>query len=67
MPVRDVSAFAARIGAVITDGPRREQMGRRAAEHAKSYAWSKIAERLLTLFADVLNERRPGTNRRQGW
>jgi D-inositol-3-phosphate glycosyltransferase len=36
-----------------------------AAEHAKHYAWSSIAERLLTLFADVLNERRPGLNRRQ--
>jgi D-inositol-3-phosphate glycosyltransferase len=65
VPVRDASAFAARIGTLISDPHRIEQMGRRAAEHAKHYSWANIAERLLTLFADVLNERRPGLNRRQ--
>jgi len=65
VPVRDVGAFASRIGIIVNDPFKSEQMGRRAAEHAKTYAWSSIAERLLTLFADVLNERRPGLNRRQ--
>lgn len=64
VPVRDAAAFAARIGTFVKDPHRSEQMGRRAAEHAKHYAWSSIAERLLTLFSDVLNERRPGSARR---
>jgi len=64
VPVRDAGVLASRIGFLINDPQRSEQMGRRAAEHAKTYAWSSIAERLLTLFADVLNERRPGLNRR---
>ena len=65
VPVRDAGALASRIGLLVSDPYRSEQMGRRAAEHAKTYAWASIAERLLTLFADVLNERRPGLNRRQ--
>ncbi len=53
VPVREPQAIAASIADLLSDPEKRKSMGRRAAEVAQEYAWSKIVDRLLVIFAQV--------------
>jgi D-inositol-3-phosphate glycosyltransferase len=50
VPVREPQVLAQRILQVIEDPSRRAAMGAAAANLAQDYAWSKIVDRLLTVF-----------------
>ncbi len=58
VPVREPAALASRITALLTDSATRERLGRSAHEVAKTYAWQHIADRLLTVFDDVVSRRK---------
>jgi D-inositol-3-phosphate glycosyltransferase len=53
IPVREAHSLAQRIEQIIRDGHKREKMGQQASHLAQDYSWSKIADRLLTIFANV--------------
>lgn len=53
IPVREPDALAERIRWLLTDATRGEKMGQKAALVARNYAWSNIADRLMSLFEDV--------------
>jgi phosphatidylinositol alpha-mannosyltransferase len=54
VPPSDVDALAAAVIDVMSDEPRRIEMGRAAREHAlANYAWSDIARRLEEVYLDV--------------
>ncbi|MDX1991458.1 MAG: glycosyltransferase [bacterium] len=57
VPVREPAALAERIIALLTHPQQREEMGQNAAELARTYAWSNIADRLLPIFEDVAARR----------
>ncbi len=50
VPVREPSALAQRMIALLTDEAKQAQMGEAAHEIAKSYSWSKITDKLLETF-----------------
>jgi D-inositol-3-phosphate glycosyltransferase len=47
---RDPSAFAGRIGELISDASLRESMGVAARERAARYTWDRAVERLIALY-----------------
>ncbi|MCA9913424.1 MAG: glycosyltransferase [Anaerolineae bacterium] len=53
VPVREPQAIAASIADLLSDTQKRKEMGRRAAEVAQEYAWGRIVDRLLTIFAGI--------------
>lgn len=57
IPVREPHSLADRMEMLASDVPRRLAMGQRAMRVAQEYAWSNIADRLLTIFEDVLAQR----------
>lgn len=57
VPSREPNALADRILKVVRDREKRAEMGRNATLVAQSYAWENIADRLITLFDDVLASR----------
>ncbi len=59
VPTREPATLAARILKLIQHPDERETMSQHAAQHARDYAWSLIADQLILLFEDVL-ERRSG-------
>ena len=61
IPVREPSALAERIMALITDDAKTEKMGQQASHLAQGYDWAKIVDRILALFDDILEQRRPQT------
>jgi D-inositol-3-phosphate glycosyltransferase len=54
VPQRDPEALATKIELLLSDPVLRMRLGRRAACWAESYGWPVIADRLLTLFSDVI-------------
>ncbi len=54
IPTREPQALADRIGYLLTNAAHSQEMGQNAAEVARTYAWSNIANRLLALFEDIL-------------
>ncbi|MGJ3238989.1 MAG: glycosyltransferase [Anaerolineae bacterium] len=57
VPVRQPEAIAERLYALITHGTLAEGMGQRAVRIAQDYAWHNIANRLLSIFDDVLGKK----------
>lgn len=57
IPVREPAALAGRIEQLLRDSQHYRVMGANAALLAKEYAWPRIADRLLTIFDDVLARR----------
>jgi D-inositol-3-phosphate glycosyltransferase len=53
VPVREPQAIAAQIAELLSDPEKCAEMGRRAAEVAQEYAWSKIVDRVLAIFNTV--------------
>lgn len=51
VPVREPSALAERIIALLTDDAQQVRMGWAAHETAKNYSWAKITDKLLEAFA----------------
>jgi glycosyltransferase involved in cell wall biosynthesis len=52
-PPRHPEAFLGFAEQLITDAGRREQMGTVACEHAQSYAWPAVLDRLMGYYHDV--------------
>jgi D-inositol-3-phosphate glycosyltransferase len=58
VPAREPGQLAGRIQTLVRDDAVRQQMGDEAARRAGGYAWPTIADRLLTIFEDILAQRR---------
>ena len=54
VPVRDPVALADRISQILNHPEERLQLATHAAETAREYAWSRIADRLITVFEAVM-------------
>jgi D-inositol-3-phosphate glycosyltransferase len=54
VPVDDPQLLADRLMELLSDKELRETMGRNAAQSAREYAWPKITERIVKLYAEVL-------------
>jgi D-inositol-3-phosphate glycosyltransferase len=57
VPWRDPSLFAQRIAALLTDGPLRRRMQRRAREHACGYAWTSAAAATERVYQQLVTSR----------
>ncbi|MEM9954163.1 MAG: glycosyltransferase [Chloroflexota bacterium] len=57
VPVRQADVIAERITRLVTDNTLARSMGDNAAELAKQYAWSNIADRLCAVFNDILGQK----------
>ena len=62
IPTREPVTLAQSIIELLSNAQRSEQMGHQASHLAQSYAWPKIADRLLTIFEDVLRPRSEGAS-----
>jgi len=51
----DPSAYADRIGRLLSNPELAQQMGRRASMLAQRFSWSRTADRLLSLFDDAID------------
>ena len=54
VPVREPAALAARIRTVLEDPAKRQQLAQNATQLAQEYAWPRIADRLLNIFAEMV-------------
>ena len=54
VPAREPLKLAERIADVLRDPEGRDRMGERAAETARTYAWSLIVDELLRVFEEML-------------
>lgn len=52
-PPGDAARFAEQIGRLLTDTSLRGRLGRQAAESARSYRWSAVADRVLGIYRSV--------------
>lgn len=57
VPVREPEALADRVALILGDVEKSRQMGQRASHLAQDYAWPRIADSLLTIFCEILNQR----------
>jgi D-inositol-3-phosphate glycosyltransferase len=60
VPVDDAQALADRLALLLTDPQLRQELGRRAAESAREYAWENIAARMLKLYEQILSKEPEG-------
>lgn len=58
VPVREPDALAAKIRILITEPETQKRLSQNAAELARRYSWSQIADQILLVFTDVLTRRR---------
>ncbi len=61
VPGHEAGAWAQRLGDLLADGERREQLGRGAVEHAAAYSWDATVDGLLGAYSAALG---PGQSRR---
>ncbi|MFN2118518.1 MAG: glycosyltransferase [Candidatus Promineifilaceae bacterium] len=54
VPSRDPETLAERIYELLVNDSCRERLGRNAREHARKYAWSNIAEKMLEVYDKLL-------------
>jgi D-inositol-3-phosphate glycosyltransferase len=59
VPSRDPEALAESIYTLLTNDDCRKRMGMQALEHARRYAWPRIANRMLGLYRDLYRELLP--------
>lgn len=57
VPVDDPKALAEQLALLINDPILREKLGAQAAQAAKDYAWEKIADRIISVYQDLLASR----------
>jgi D-inositol-3-phosphate glycosyltransferase len=67
VPVREPAALAERITFLLNNPQFRRSMGQAAAALAQSYGWSAIADRLLSVFAGVIERPRLTHHKRSGY
>jgi phosphatidylinositol alpha-mannosyltransferase len=60
-PARDGAALAERLHALLTDGPRREQMGKQGAKTAQRYSWERLSGEVLDYYEATANGRANGS------
>lgn len=53
VPSRDPEALAARILALLTNKPLRQQLGEQARAHTKQYSWEHITARMIEVYQEV--------------
>lgn len=53
----DVSSISAGLKTLLTDEPLREQLKQKGLERVKSFDWNSVAERTVTAFEKMLNEK----------
>lgn len=62
VPLRDVTKFAQSLDYLLSNEELRLEMGKRARERAeKRYSWNRIIDQYITLYQDVLKEKRGQT------
>jgi D-inositol-3-phosphate glycosyltransferase len=54
VPDGDPDLLCARLGLLLGDPDRRAQMGARAADYAREYAWPKIATQIVKVYRELL-------------
>ena len=59
VPDSDPELLADRICEILTDRLLRRELGEQAARHAQGYAWPIIADKILGVYATVLESRHP--------
>lgn len=57
VPVREPNTIATCITKMVTDDECSMMMGQNASALAQEYAWSNIADRILTIFDDILGKK----------
>jgi len=57
VPAGDAKALADRLQTLIQDEVLRARLGRQAAEYAKDYDWSVVADHIMSLYNNVLASR----------
>lgn len=57
VPVREPNSIASCITKIVTDEDCSTMMGHNASALAQKYAWSRIADRILTIFDDILGKK----------
>ena len=55
VPVDDPKALAERLAILINDQPLRQRLGRQAAQAAREYAWENIADRIISVYQELLS------------
>ncbi len=58
VPVREPAALADKIRLLLEQPDKRQQLGQNAMNYAQDYAWPRIADRLLNIFAQMVPLRR---------
>jgi D-inositol-3-phosphate glycosyltransferase len=58
VPVREPAALADKIRLLLEQPDKRQQLGQNAIHYAQDYAWPRIADRLLNIFAQMIPLRR---------
>jgi D-inositol-3-phosphate glycosyltransferase len=59
IPVGDVDALSDRLARLLDDDQLHARISRQAAVFAQEYAWENIAERMVALYADVVEAAKP--------
>jgi len=54
IPNGNFDLLCERLGRLLSDAPLRETMGRRAADYARTYAWERVAPRIVDVYHDLL-------------
>ena len=60
VPNGDSDALCAKLGLLLGDATLREQMGARAADCARSYAWENIARQIIQVYENLLAGKQSG-------
>ncbi len=56
VPASDPEALAVKLKAIISDRDLHQRMGEQAAEFARGYDWHLIAEQIVDLYQEVIEE-----------
>lgn len=59
VPNDDPHALAEKLGLLLTDEKLKQEMGRRAAELSKCYAWPLVAEQIVAAYRDLVMRGHP--------
>jgi D-inositol-3-phosphate glycosyltransferase len=62
VPVDDPQALADRLMQLLSNTALRSSMAQQAFQYARGYAWEVIAQKLLQVYTDLLENAKKGTN-----
>lgn len=66
VPNDDPKALAEKLSLLLTDGAMRQEMGQRAATHAKRYGWPIVAGQIVAAYRDLVTRALPQVCCRDG-